>query len=367
MNEFVDMLGNELGLADSERNILNAIDVRTFEDLHSVTQAFPSLAKIGLQLPRLSNKAYLNLGEGFVAFAENAEEEKREVAMGALPPPDAAMTINATVGLPPENLPLVEAVAEVVGAAASAIDLRLNDWPVRDQGNRGTCVSFGTTACIEHYKAQTGHGADLSEQFLYWAIKTHTADPAPAKDGTWLEFARAALQSHGICAEADWRYVEVAVNPISGALPGRPGATALANAAGSRMLGAFHARSPGAAAATALSLLRDNLRPVAICLPVFVDPLTPDGATNWTTPVGWSYGTVINPPPTSKVKSGHCVCITGFVPDASEPQGGYFIIRNSWDRDWGSRNGSGTRAPEPGYGSISASYVNTYCWELFQL
>jgi hypothetical protein len=99
---------------------------------------------------------------------------------------------------------------------------------------------------------------------------------------------------------------------------------------------------------------------VAVSLPVFVDPMTAaNGPNNWTTPIGWLYGRVLNPPPRSIVVGGHCVCVTGFAPDQNEPNGGHFIIRNSWATAWGSQApASGAwRSPEAGYGEISASYV----------
>ena len=106
-------------------------------------------------------------------------------------------------------------------------------------------------------------------------------------------------------------------------------------------------------------------------LPVFKDPL---GTTdNWNTSVALAYGHVLNPPPLSAACGGHAVCITGFRPDPAEPNGGYFVFRNSWGSGWAQNApapaGSNRSfvAPEPGYGSISASYVESYLWELLQL
>jgi hypothetical protein len=80
---------------------------------------------------------------------------------------------------------------------------------------------------------------------------------------------------------------------------------------------------------------------------------------------------VLNPPPTAVASDGHAVCVTGFHPDALEPKGGYFTFRNSWDIVWGAQApspaASGYCAPEPGYGDISATYVDDYIWEIFQL
>jgi hypothetical protein len=108
-------------------------------------------------------------------------------------------------------------------------------------------------------------------------------------------------------------------------------------------------------------------RPVAISLPVYQDPVRLN-ENNWTTAVGWLYGRVFNPPTQASVIGGHCVCITGFVPDPNEPNGGHFVIRNSWGPQWGSQAPSPPyHSPEPGYGEISASYVEGFCWELLTL
>ena len=61
-------------------------------------------------------------------------------------------------------------------------------------------------------------------------------------------------------------------------------------------------------------------KPVAVSLPVFEDSST--GLTNWTMPVGWDFGRVINPPPTSVAgRFGHCVCIVVFPPRRERGKG----------------------------------------------
>lgn len=359
---FIEELAGRVPLNDRERAVLEAAGVGSYEDLHSLVQAFPSIAQIGVELAKLSNAAFTRIQDGFAARTPDAQTRLRLVSFGALPPAEAPVTRDAVVGLPS---PARRVVA--MGPAPAPIDLRLPNWPVRDQGQRGTCVSFGTTACAEHAVTSSGHPADLSEQFLYWAIKTATADPKPASDGTWLEFSKAALDQEGICLEQEWPYVPTPVDPVSGAAAGVPTAQARNSAGSRRMTVSMHQRNPHGAAATLLSALQRG-RPAALCLPVFADPLTPRGPTNWDTPVGWSYGRILNPPPTSKVVGGHCVCVTGYAPDPAEPTGGFFVVRNSWSDQWGAANPSSqSRAPARGYGFVSGSYVNTYAWELFQI
>ena len=116
------------------------------------------------------------------------------------------------------------------------------------------------------------------------------------------------------------------------------------------------------AAATVYNALLTGL--VAISLPVAEDPLA-QGVNNWTTAVGRLYGVVLDPPPVvARTTKGHAVCVTGFVPDANEATGGYFIFRNSWGAGWASGAPvAGRRSPEVGYGEVSATYVDRYLWE----
>lgn len=359
-DKFIARLNDDVGLTETERQVLQAVDVRSYEDLQSLVEAFPSIARTGVELPKLSNAAFPRVAESWVSFSQKAEREIQRVSFGALPPFEASVTPGAVVGMPGSRR-----TTPATAPGQTSIDLRLANWPVRNQDQRGTCVSFGTVACVEH--ALGGRFTDMSEQFLYWAMKTHTNDPYPNQDGSWLEFSLAALASHGVCTEAEWPYVGSAVQPVSGAAPGRPTASALSSATAHRSSAALHQRNPRKATATIVNALAEG-SPVAICLPVFSDPLTPRGQTNWTTGVGWAFGHVINPPPTSKVSGGHCVCIVGYSPDEDEPTGGYFVIRNSWSEDWGSQNpDSESHAPAPGYGFVSGTYINTYAWEIMRL
>lgn len=268
------------------------------------------------------------------------------------------------------DLKVPSAPADVQGQRGTdqiaRIDLRLPYWPVRNQGQRGTSVAFASTAAVEHVQ---GIGnltpPDLSEQFLYWAIKTQTLDPRPSVDGTSLKFAKEALAETGICHEQFWPYNGTPGSTITQATASDPSAAALADAKANTFPNATYISSPVSGGATTVLAALQRSRVVVISVPVFSDPSFPTGPTNWSTPLGWAYGRVLNPVPTSVVIGGHAVCIVGFEPDPDEPQGGYFIFRNSWGRLWGSQAPApgNSYVPEPGYGEISANYVDTYLWE----
>lgn len=282
---------------------------------------------------------------------------------GAVPPTGAPWSVGTAA---PGVLPSGPALQQ-----PPSIDLRVARWPVRDQGQRGTCVAFGAAACLEHVRS--GGKApvpDLSEQFLYWAAKMHGGDPKPNDDGTALLYARNALDQIGICDEQLWSYNGTPGPTVTQASHNDPSVSAQTNAQLNRVRARGY-QQMGLSAGTVLASLQQG-RPVAISLPVFKDAFfrnDPSSPTNWTMASGWAYGRVLNPPPQSVAVGGHAVCIVGWEPDPSEPQGGYFIIRNSWGTNWGAQAPStgNSYSPAPGYGEISASYVENYTWEILEL
>ncbi len=362
-SDFLKEFAYDSGFSEDEIRVLAAADVRSAEDIDSLVNAFPSIADLGVRLPLVSNAAAQHTSAVYSTVSAAPPAQSANIPLGALPPPGSAVVSPVALSSP----------AQPAGAApaslAAAIDLRLPSWPVRDQNPRGTCVAFGAIACAEHL-ARNGQGKNLdySEQFLYWSIKTNSGDPSKATDGTWLIYADQMLAQGGVCRENLWPYVQQMVNPVSGATSTAPSAPAIKDGASNLFASTTYAKNPKGAAQTVLGLLQLG-RPVAVCLPCFRDPLLPNGPINWALPVGWMYGRVLNPPPKSVVKGGHCVCVTGFVPDQNEQNGGYFIFRNSWGAAWANLAPStgNTLSPEQGYGEISATYVDTYCWELLQL
>jgi hypothetical protein len=338
-------LPHQLQLSDVQLTIFGGAGVRTADDLHGLLSAFPSLAnRFGIPSNRITSAMTPMLS---AAYASAAVATPPPPGMGAVAPGGETRSIGTVAGIPPQpSLPVTH--PQVTGVATT-IDLRLSTWSVRDQGQRGTCVAFGSTACVEHWFARTEPpNPDFSEQFLYYQIKTSSGDPNKQQDGTWLQFAQQMLHTYGLCREATDPYVGPGtINPVSGA---PPSAAAIAEALGFVVNPTTYIRSPGTPAARIISLLQ-NGRPVAASFPVFSDPTTPGGPTNWTTPVSWSYGRVFDPPLQSVASGGHCICITGFVPDATEPSGGYFIFRNSWGATWSaaSRSPANSHAPEVGY------------------
>jgi len=371
MPDFVERIAQQIALNPTEIAILRQTGVRSFEDVESLVSNFPSLQAVGVRLPFLSNAVRSSLSGHFLAAANSLSipHTRPTLRRGGRHPPGARWAAGAAVPLPAP----ASAAAPAPVATPAAIDLRVAPWPVRDQGQRGTCVAFSTTACAElrNFAGGPNGPPDYSEQFLYWDIKTNTGDPQPNQDGTYLQFSRDALSNDGICAESMWPYVGTPIpGNISQGGGGNPSAATIAAAKASRITATAYQvfNTPGGGAAAVLNLLQTNRRPVAIIVPVFSDPAVPNN-DNWSTASAWAYGRILNPPATSHVSDGHSVCVVGFEPDSTEANGGYFIFRNSWDVSWAyaAPAPGNSYSPERGYGDISATYIEDYMWELLQI
>lgn len=328
--------------------VLGACGIGRAEELHSLLVAFPSLQRAGVATSRLAAEALKDAGESYrigavtrgvprlVRFGCGRPARARWEAGSAVPIPEATRAAPGAWS----GAPLAPVLADTARWGAA-----------RDQGLRATCVAHAVAALLEAPNA----AADLSEQFLYWATKEFH-DPQPEQDGTTLGWARAALATEGVCSEGDWGYNLFEVIGHKGDPP-PPNAALVAAPAARRVL----ALSRSSSALAVHAALRNG--PVALSVPVFASEAG-SRVNNWTSPIGYLEGTVLDPPPTAVAVDGHCVCLVGFVPDATEPSGGWFVLRNSWGGAWGSTGSAANpRCPAPGYGSISASYVDAYTWE----
>ena len=248
-------------------------------------------------------------------------------------------------------------------------DFRFPGWPIRNQGTPDNCVAFSAIACFEHYlygKAGENKPA-YSAQFLIYAIKTGTDDPHKDLGYTYLRWAYEALRKDGACHEALYPYTGQIVGMVAPTEAVRNEAKRFAGNVFYRDLllnkGDMHA------AALVYECLRQNERPVAISLPTFPES-GPGDLTNWTNHNAFHHGAVSDVGPDVARVGQHCVCVTGFIPSATEGNGGYFVFRNSWGTAWAGFAPStlpGPTGPQPGYGVLSATYVNQHCKEILQL
>ena len=261
---------------------------------------------------------------GGVAFAEEAVP----VAFGALPVANVAR---------PEDEPVS------FGQLPPEIDLRDRMPPVRNQGGRGTCVAHATGAVREFLLGDQSRGADLSEQFIYWACKQRDGHAGP---GTWIETGMAVLRDLGACPEAIWPY-----NPD--VVPGN-------ESQGPAPAGVEPAAAPFRVVqvtrlnATWVDSLREVLAggsPVAFSVRVFESCQRPHTHR---------VGDLRLPLPGEPDLGGHAMCMAGYVDDPETPGGGYFIVRNSWGDAFGQEG-----QVAPGYCRLPYEYVRQHGLEAY--
>jgi hypothetical protein len=260
-------------------------------------------------------------------------------------------------------------------------------WALRNQNYQPTCIAEAVVACIElmNIHAPTCASDDplvvsrFSVRFLYQQMR-EMGDPNPAmqrpvkewKRGyTRLANAKDALAERGICPETMW--------PDEGDLH-QPPTKQVAEHAKTHCIQTMkhewyqHEQSRPRGVA---KLIVEELcagRPVAIALPAYADWQDQSGPNNWTRASVLLTGHVTDPSPRDKPvkRSGHAVCIVGFLPNSKilplanqDKLGGRFVFRNSLGEDFASLPPPSTLAR--GYGTISASHVETHCWELLSL
>ncbi len=97
-------------------------------------------------------------------------------------------------------------------------DLMEYQTPVRNQGHRGTCTIFATTALMESLYAHEGTIAmpDFSEQFLQWSVKTEVRAFTDG-EGSNPNYNLQAISRFGIVEESAWPYESSAWGPSNDA------------------------------------------------------------------------------------------------------------------------------------------------------
>jgi C1A family cysteine protease len=218
------------------------------------------------------------------------------------------------------------------------IDLHDKMSPIRNQGQRGTCVSFATTAVREYLLKTNGSSSDLSEQFLYWDCKKHDGLPG---GGTYINVAMDRLLADGECPESAWPYNPSPVPGNESQDPPPSGASSQASSYRITATTKLPARSPDD-----LRQALANGSPIAFAVPVY---------TYWFGDPVLTTGDIRLPLPSDHLEGGHAMCMVGYEDDPSVPGGGYFMVRNSWGTDWAC-NGS----VAPGYARLPYAYMQQY-------
>jgi len=345
----LEEFASEIELAADQLSDLARSDVHSLGGLASVASGFPFALSSAPNLSVLTSKVEARLGSALNKIIQTARETIVVSRFGVAPSNRTRWQVGAQV----ERLP--DTGRRPLQSPFAPIDLRIPDWQIRDQGLRATAVAFACSAAAEHaWYNMSSSTKDFSEQFLHSMIINRRRDD---REGATLEEAAMVLLKDGVCEERSCLY----------SLLAEPSSFARRQALHHRFFPNC-IRGGEDNAQMIVDVLRRG-KVVVVSMPVFRDPLLPDGPTNWTTNVGWAYGRVLNPPPLSVVIGGHAVCVVGFVPDSEENGGGYFIFRNSWGAIWAGQTPSEGNGYSygPGYGDISASYINKFLWEFLYL
>jgi C1A family cysteine protease len=200
------------------------------------------------------------------------------------------------------------AAFEAVGAPASY------DWrnaggknyvtPIRDQGQCGSCVSFGTTAAVEaKLRIQRSNAAlavNLSEASLFFCIGP--ASGASCSNGWYMTPAMDGYKNTGV--------------PDDGCFPYTDHQQACAQCSDwqgrATKITGWH--TIGSAADMKAWLSANG--PLASCFTVYDD--------------FFSYKSGVYKHVTGGVAGGHCICVVGY-----NDAGGFWICKNSWGTGWG--------------------------------
>lgn len=271
-------------------------------------------------------------------------------------------------------------------------------WDARDQFFRPTCVAFAVSAGVDLINLKELKAAKkeadfkrASPRWFYWHMRKQTSPnelislpPDWSMGATKLGQARDVLVRLGYCDEEKYRYDYLDAEPgyPEGDDPPGPGAKrqAAENVAQFSERDMLYrdwptpdGRPTSGVAELIYSHLTEKKRPVAISVPLFqwYDDL-PDDPSNFDDEDVIKSGIVGTPDQKRrKIASGHSFCVYDFEPDRSEETGGWFLFKNSHGTKWGTDGPSNSgRKPSiraRGFGAISATYVEKYCWEILGL
>lgn len=304
--------------------------------------AIPEVRSELQQVLGLKDKSF----QSFLDKVQSMLPASRTAELSTPKPKDLGLGVRAPTS---EMLSAAEATAvdSVEGAEAVELPGLVNlvgfFQPIRNQGPRGTCVSFTLTALNEYIERRRGILRNLSEQHLYY--ETKLIDGAPQSCGTWQAKARLPLASRGQCREIVWPYRNALPCNNHGPRPAAARPDGLANRLATLAVPTRNV--------LAYKVHMSKQRPIGLSIPVY-NSWYQSAATRQTGRITMRIGN-------EAAVGGHAVLLVGYVDTPASPGGGYFIVRNSWGTaSFGSANPFGA-----GYGTIPYQYITNDAWEAF--
>ncbi|GAB4215562.1 MAG: hypothetical protein OHK0013_41250 [Sandaracinaceae bacterium] len=273
-------------------------------------------------------------------------------------------------------------------------DLLAIQSPVRNQGRRGTCTIFSTTALMESLYIQEGTimNPDFSEQFLQWSTKVELrrfTDGEGSNNQVNLE----AISRFGIVEEAMWPYETAAWGPAqdpmcTGEEASRP-TRCFTNGDPpemARMAQRFTlpaGRWINSRRSSIQSYMVNNRLPVVVSGTFFYQAWSHGGSMLPTSPENRRRGIVQYPNAEDQTDSrmrpaGHGILLVGFdsemrvqrINGMGQPEvdamgnpvyeQGFYLFKNSWNNTWATEQVPGTIEHPAGFGWISMRYVEEF-------
>jgi hypothetical protein len=220
------------------------------------------------------------------------------------------------------------------------VDLSDRLGPVRDQGDRGTCVAHAMVAVREFEERRLGRAPDLSPQHLYYLCKQSDGEPGP---GTFPSTALEQLTEHGVCREKTWPYDPRQTHDEGqGPAPRAAGGEArryriIASGRSEATVANLKARFDGAQGAPKVHSFSAIVFSSLSSSEVF------------------RTGDVVMPFEGEPERGRHHLVAVGYEDHPSAPGGGWVLFRNSWGTRWGRESAVG-----PGHGRLPYAYWSRY-------
>ncbi|MFZ3555057.1 C1 family peptidase [Streptomyces sp. BH055] len=208
-----------------------------------------------------------------------------------------------------QNGPAATESATTMGVPSS-YDLRDVDGqnfvtPIRDQGNCGSCVAFGTLAAAEGtFRVALKNPEleiDYSEAHLFYCHARR--EGRSCDNGWWVDRALEAIKNSGVVDEHCYPYT-----------PGDQDCAGLCGSAPDRLT--YIANWRRYVTPASMKIWLNSEGPLIACFTVYEDFFAYAGGVYRHVSGGRA--------------GGHCVCVVGY-----DDEGGYWICKNSWGEDWG--------------------------------
>ncbi len=211
--------------------------------------------------------------------------------------------------LPDQRDLMYSAIAPRMLQLPDKVDLRSKCSPVENQGSLGSCTANALAGALEFLELQKGAiFVDLSRLFIYYNERV-IEGTVKEDSGAFLRDGIKSLAKQGVCPEAEWPY------KISG-FKKKP-TTKCYKDAKKHQITSYHR----------ISVVDEMRTCLADGFP-FVFGFTVYEA--FESAAVTKTGVLNMPGPDERVMGGHAVMAVGY--DNGQKR---FIVRNSWDTDWG--------------------------------